>query len=217
MSEKNRKARLDFARTHLNWTQQQWKNVLWSDESKFNLRGSDGRANVRRPRGEKFNPRYTTATVKHGGGNIMVWGCFSGNGIGPIHRITSTMTATIYRDLLSSVMLPYAEWEMPLSWTFQHDNDPKHTAGVVKVWLQENEINIMSWPAQSPDLNPIENMWMIVKRNIGNKVFRNGDELFVELEKQWNEISDDYIKKLIASMPKRCSEVIKNNGYATKY
>ena len=217
VSEKNRKARLQFARSHLNWTPQQWKNILWSDESKFNLQGSDGRCYIRRPRGEKYNPRYTTATVKYGGGNIMVWGCFSGHGIGPIHRITETMTATIYRDLLSSLMLPYAEWEMPLSWAFQHDNDPKHTARVVKTWLEEHQVNVMSWPPQSPDLNPIGNMWMIAKRNIGKRVFRNGEELFVELEKQWNSIPNEYIEKLISSMPKRCSEIIKNKGYATKY
>ena len=69
--------------------------MLWSDESKFNLGGSDGRLGVRRPRGKKFNPRYTTPTVKHAGGNLMVWGCFSGYGIGPIHHLTDTMTATV--------------------------------------------------------------------------------------------------------------------------
>ena len=92
--------------------------MLWSDESKFNLRGSDGRLGIRRPRVEKFNPRYTTPTVKHAGGNIMVWRCFPGYGIGHILRITDTMTATVYRDLLSTVMFPYAECNMPISWTF---------------------------------------------------------------------------------------------------
>ena len=84
-------------------------------------------------------------TVKHGGGNIMVWGYFSEYRIGPIHRITDTMTATVCRDLLSTVMLPYAECEMPISWTFQHDNDndPKHTARLIKTWIEESNINLM--------------------------------------------------------------------------
>lgn len=217
VSEKNRKLRLCFAHAHKNWSQQQWRNVLWSDESKFNLRGSDCKSYVRRPRGTKYNPKYTTATVKHGGGNIMVWGCFSGNGIGPIKRIEGTMTAVGYSNILSNVMLPYAEWNMPLAWTFQHDNDPKHSSRLVKSWLMDNKVRVMSWPAQSPDLNPIENMWMMMKRKIGKKIFKNGAELYTEVEKEWNNISPDYINKLIESMPKRCQAVIRSNGYATKY
>ena len=98
------------------------------------------------------------------------------------------MTATVCRDLLSTVMLPYAVCEMPISWTFQHNNDPKHKARLVKSWIEESNIKVMKWPPQPPDLTPIENMWMAVKRSIGSKVFRNGDDLFVELEKQWNSI-----------------------------
>ena len=82
---------------------------------------------------KKFNPRYTTPTVKPGGGNIMVWGCFSGYGIAPIYHIINTMTATVYRYLVSTVLLPCAECEMPISWTFQHYNDPKHTTRLVKL------------------------------------------------------------------------------------
>ena len=142
--------------------------MLWPGESKFNLRGSDGRLSVRRPRGEKFNPRYTTQKV-----NIMVWGYFSGYGIGPIHRITDTLTSTVYRNLLSTVMLPYVECDMLISWTFKHDNDSKHTARLVKTWIEDSNTKVMEWPYQSPDLNPIENMWMTVKRSIGSKVFQN--------------------------------------------
>ena len=146
-----------------------------------------------------------------------MWRCFSGYEIGTINRITDSMTATVYRDLLNTVMLPYAECAMPISWTFHYGNDPKHTARLVKTWIEESNIKVMEWPPQSPDLNPIENMWMAVKRSIGSKVFRNGDDLFVELEKQWNSITMTYVDKLIDSMPKRCSAVLKNNGYATKY
>ena len=70
----------------------------------------------------------------------------------------------------------------------------------------------MEWPLQSPDLNPIEKMWMAVKHSIISKVFRNGGDLLVELERQWNSITMTYVE----SMPKRCS-ALKSNGYATKY
>ncbi|PIO73325.1 transposase [Teladorsagia circumcincta] len=73
---KNRKARVEFARRHLHWISSDWSKVLFSDESKFKLFGSDGIKYVRRPSGERFNPRYIKATVKHNGGSVMVYGAF---------------------------------------------------------------------------------------------------------------------------------------------
>lgn len=70
----NKKKRLDFARRYLHWSKEQWAKVLWSDESKFNLFGSDGINYVRRPPKQRYSPRYQLPTVKHGGGSIMVWG-----------------------------------------------------------------------------------------------------------------------------------------------
>lgn len=217
ISAKNRKARLKFARDHLNWTIEKWKTVLFSDESKFNLKSSDGFKRVRRPIGERLNPRYLQGTVKHGGGNIMVWGCFSGQGIGPIHKINGIMDRFVYKEILQTVMLPYAEEEMTLKWKFQQDNDPKHTAKVVKEWFNINQIDVMEWPAQSPDLNPIENLWEIADRRVKRDNSSNTDSLFAQVEKAWKNIPIKFINNLIESMPRRCAAVIKNNGYSTKY
>lgn len=74
ISMKNRNARLSFARRFQYWSKSDWQKVLWSDESKFNLFSSDGIRYVRRPQGQRYNPRCQVPTVKHGGGSVMVWG-----------------------------------------------------------------------------------------------------------------------------------------------
>ena len=140
VSKKNLRSRLEFAREHVSKPLEFWKKILWSDESKFNLFGSDGKKYVRRPMNKPYDPRYTLKTIKHGGGNIMVWGAFSWHGVGPIHRITQRMDQYVYKDIMENTMEPYADEVMPVTFIFQQDNDPKHTAKSVKAWFYEKKL-----------------------------------------------------------------------------
>lgn len=109
ISAKNRAARLDYALKFKDWTIEQWKRVLFSDESKYNLFGNDSRGHVYRPDGERFNEKYIVPTMKHGGGNVMVWSCFHADGVGPLVRITDKMDRFIYKDILEQHMLRSSE------------------------------------------------------------------------------------------------------------
>jgi transposase len=217
ISHRNRQRRLKFAREHLNWTPKDWARVLWSDESKFQRFGSDGKTYVRRRPGEEFNSRCLRPTVKGGGGSVMVWGGFSRNGPGPIHQINGIMDRFVYLGILTDILEPYADDYLPLNWIFQQDNDPKHTSRIVKDWLQEKRIEVLNWPAQSPDLNPIENLWHFIDKDIKLQKPSNLNELYAVIESSWRKISIELCVKLVDSMPKRCQAVIKNFGYATKY
>lgn len=210
-------ARLEFAREHINKTVDDWKKYLFSDESKFNLISNDGRGYVRRPVNERFNKRYTIGTVKFGGGNIKVWSCFSWFGVGPLYQVVGNMDQLQYREILQNQMLPYAAEFMPNNWVFQHDNDPKHTARSVKNWLRENNIQVLKWPAQSPDLNPIEHLWNEVEKRLKGQKYSRPDDLFRAVNNIWNSLPQNLIQTLIESMPRRCRAVIDAKGFATKY
>ena len=147
----------------------------------------------------------------------MAWACFSSSGTGPLHRIHGIMDQHVYRQVLEDVMLPHAEDNMPLCWWFQHDNDPKHTAKSVGRWFGENQVPVLSWPSQSPDLNPIENLWTEVDAAVKAAAPSTVDKLEVVLRDAWAAIPKSMCTRLVASMPRRCAAVIRSMGYATKY
>mgnify|MGYP000465789738 FL=1 len=97
------------------------------------------------------------------------------------------------------------------------DNDPKHTANVVKDWFQDNAVEKLSWPSQSPDLNPIENLWSILDFKLKDRVVNTLPALFAVLEEGWNSIPVETLQDLVWSMPRRIEAVLAANGYATKY
>jgi hypothetical protein len=212
----NRVNRLAWARAHVNWTQAQWREVLWSDESKFVIRYHASRK-VWRLKGQRFNPKNTVKTVKHDK-KVMVWGCFSYGGVGRLYRIHGIMDAMGYHSILQRQMIPSAEALFPhIPWTFQQDNDPKHTAGVNKRYLQNKNVNVLDWPAQSPDLNPIENLWNELDRRLKRRACNTENELFEVLKEGWDALPQDYLQKLVDSMPNRCRAVILARGNGTKY
>lgn len=217
ISKRNRLARLKFAEEHVLWTEESWRRVHFSDESKFNLFGSDGKNYVRRKIGERLSSNCVKKSVKHGGGSIMVWGSISSEGVGPLIRLQGNINARVYQNLLRQYAIPYmkeCEAKPPI---FMQDNAPCHTAKTVLAYLQTEQVEVMKWPAQSPDLNPIENIWKIIGQNARRKNPKNTEELYRYVREEWHAITNDQCKKLIDSCASRCAAVINNKGLFTKY
>lgn len=217
LSKKNIKSRMEWAQTKYNWSDEQWKKVIWSDETKINLFGSDGRQYVRRKDGTRFDLKNLTPTVKHGGGSIMLWGCFSYSGVGELYLIEGKMDRFVYTRILHTALRKSIKDFGIEDFIFQQDNDPKHTSGHVKAYFDKNDIFVMDWPSQSPDMNPIENLWYVLKCNVAKRNPKNKTELVEFCKEEWGKIDPEFIKKLVLSMNKRCREVLDAKGRHTSY
>ena len=102
-------------------------------------------------------------------------------------------------------------------WRFQHDNDPKHTSRLAKKFLENRVPAVIEWPSNSPDLNPIENLWGIIKRNVEERKPKNLKELEMFMIEEWDRIPQEIYKNLIASMPARCEQIINIQGERINY
>lgn len=221
LTQDHRRSRLAWAKRHLAWTKEDWECVIWSDETKINRQGSDGKKWCWKSRGKPFEDRVINHTVKHGGGSIMIWACITAKGPGYAAQIVSTMDAQQYHGFIKGPLEDTRRWyELEKSQIiFQHDNDPKHTARSTVQLLLEEGWQVMEWPSQSPDLNPIENLWAHVKKRLqmDSDQPSNLEDLWLKFERIWNEVDSELCKKLVHSMPDRIRSVIKARGGHTKY
>jgi hypothetical protein len=221
LSKRHRKARMDFATTHLYWTVEDWKQVIWSDETKINRLGSDGRKWVYKRVGESLSDRLVEGTQKFGGGSVMIWGCMLWEGPGFACKIDGRMDGELYTQILDENLQSSLEYygKDPANIIFQQDNDPKHKSKKASQWFSDYDYQVLQWPAQSPDMNPIKHLWDHVKRQLSayenppNRVY----ELWERIEKEWNEIKPEVCQNLIESMPRRIRALYKAKGGYTKY
>ncbi len=172
-----RQRRLTWAKEK-NWTVvAQWSKVLFSDESKFCISFGKQGPRVWRKGGEAHSASCLKSSVKFPQ-SVIIWGAMSSAGVGPLCFLKINVTAPVYQEILEHFMLPSADkFFKDVDFIFQQDLAPAHTARNTKSWLNDHGVGVLDWPANSPDLKPIENKWGIVKRKMRNKRPKNADEL----------------------------------------
>uniref|UniRef100_A0A9J8DCQ8 Tc1-like transposase DDE domain-containing protein n=1 Tax=Cyprinus carpio carpio TaxID=630221 RepID=A0A9J8DCQ8_CYPCA len=135
-----------------------------------------------------------------------------------LHNIPQILYGVQVREILEHFMLPSAEKLYgDEDFVFQHDLAPSHSAKTTGKWFTDHGITVLNWPANSPDLNPIENLWDILKRKLRDARPNTLDELKAAIEASWASITPQQCHRLIASMPRRIEAVISAKGFPTKY
>lgn len=212
----HKQKRLQWAKIHSNWTMEQWKKVLWTDESKFEKFGSNRRQYVRRRAGERVMESCIIPSVKHGGGNVMVWGCFGNNQVGDLVRVEGILEKKQYHRILGRNAVPSGMHVIGEGFVLQQDNDPKHTSHLCKQYLERKQaagkLELMVWPPQSPDLSPIELLWEELDRKVKENMPNSVDGLWQCLLEAWGRITTETLDKLTTRMPRICKAVIKAKG-----
>ncbi len=217
LNQRQRQKHLTWVVEKKNWTVAQWSKVLFSDESKFCISFGNQGPRVWRKSGEAQNPCCLKSSVKFPQ-SVMIWAAMSSAGVVPLCFLKSTVNAAIYQEILEHFMLPSADKLYGnADFIFQQDLAPAHTAKGTKSWFNDHGVTVLDWPANSPDLNPVENLWGIVKRKMRDTRPNNADELKATVKETWASIPPQQCHKLITSMPRRIEAVIKAKGAPTKY
>jgi transposase len=216
LTQRHKIARRNWCRSHYHTDFSAW---LFSDESSFELAdcSAQRRAFVHRRSNEKFAPCCVLPVSTNNRQKLMIWGCIASNGDKTLCFIDGNITATHYTSMLEANLVPFLE-HLPLSiyrrHVFQQDNASPHSAAHTRQFLQVAGINTVPWPALSPDLNPIENIWGLMKgyiRKHGNVT--NLHTLRQSITKAWDHVvTPEMCRRLYSSMPTRIHKVLAHRG-----
>lgn len=154
-----------------------------------------------------------------GGGSFMVWAGFAANGTTYIAFCRSRMDSNEYQELLADYLLPSAPLITSGDWTFMQDNAPIHRSASTKSWMEANGVKLLTWPALSPDLNPIENLWGWLVRKVyaHGRQFKSVSELKLAITETWSQIPIELMQSLVFSLKTRMINVIAAKGGPINY
>jgi transposase len=236
LSQKHAKQRLKWTQEHRSWSLEQWRKVIWSDETMTRNQNNSSQLRVfrRQTEREKYDPKNIQPKSSYGGASQMVWGCFIDNKLGPIVFVDQSINKEVYKTILTENLVPFIDVLINDGITnvvFQQDNASPHVAAATMQWLEDEAIkrgfSIMHWPSNSPDMNPIENLWAHLKRELHRQypdtLYLKGSPnsirsvLKERLHKIWWDIGPEVLGRLIESMPHRVQAVIDAKGWYTHY
>lgn len=216
LSQETIDARLLFANDYGNWDGNDWGRVLFTDECNVWL-DNQSQIWVQRPEDAAYlDPYMVHRPASHE--KVSIWAGFSATGVTRVHIIDGNLNAAKLVEILSEELRHYANrvWGQR-EWYLLQDNSPIHQSHEVKDWLDSKNVARFDFPSYSPDLNPMENLWAWLKRELDHEFYANVSELRSAISKTWNNIPVDILFALVKSMPDRLEAVRVQRGFKTKY
>ena len=210
--------RLQWSIDHLNFTVNDWGNIIYSDESTFTITRQH-RQYVRRYAGERYRENCLSKSTNKAIASINVWGGFSQHGHTDLIRLPDRMKSNDYVNVLENHVLNSLDTLLSNGGFLLHDNSPVHKALRVTEWLNNHNIHALPWPSCSPDMNVIENVWGYLENNVQKDGVNNSDDLFHRYSFCWQNCLRTVQKRMkyISSMTNRVRLLNNNNGSYTKY
>jgi len=149
----------------------------------------------------------------------MVWGVMSAFGTGSLYFVEGNMNSEQYQRVLENHLCPsLRQWFRRTGYMFMQDGAPCHRSAKITNYLKKNRIPLLSWPGNSPDMNPIENLWRIMKSELEKCTITTKDQLKKKIEEVWrSERIQTLCRTLVRSMPDRLAALKAAKGLHTKY
>jgi hypothetical protein len=201
----DRLKRIKFCKAILKMNNYELRRIVFSDESNYIVINRKNKVIVRRHHNEKYHSRFIVPRLQGGGGSVGILGCITYDGPGLHMLCDGRMDQHRYIDTLENYLMPTKDiffGEEP-DWMYQQDNAPCHKAKSVTEWFKQNNINVLQWPARSPDLNPIENVWTVLGRKLTKEPVTSAEDLRENLKQSFNGLTVEYCRKLFDSMKKK--------------
>ena len=199
--------RIQWSKAHMN---DDWTRTVVTDESSFQLFGNTIRRCSKTP--EKEVERKPKNRQK-----VHIWGAISIKGVIGFHTFRRNLNGDYSVDILTHHLVPRATRVFGRDWRLQQDNDPKYRSGVAKEFIGEKIPNLLEWPSNSPDLNPIENYWNVLKRRVEKRKPENIDDLEEYMNEEMRKTTASFLINFITSMKDRCLAAISSNGERIKF
>jgi len=200
------------------YAQQDWRVVVFCDEKKFQLfkRGHSRNDVVWSFSPTQIEPRRLVRNAP----SVTVWAGISYNGKTALHFYRGTVDSAYYIQILQTTLIPSAQRLYHRHhWTLLHDGATAHIAAATRQWMDAQHISYIppiDYPSNSPDFNPIENIWSILNEKIQARRLRTTDGLRTAIQEEWNNLDINVIRKTIDSIPARLLLCIERQGAYTQ-